>query len=68
MATADDYSFHVVGIKNSLKVLEEKLLIAETASSLESQREVLKEIHMIQKHNELLELITLRKIGNYQKD
>lgn len=58
-----DYSFHVVGIKNSLKLLEEALLVAETGPSVEAQREVLTEIHMIQKHAELLELITLRKIG-----
>ena len=68
MASADDYSFHVVGIKNALKLLEEKLLKAEIESSLNVQSEILKEIHMIEKHAELLELITLRKIGALTKD
>lgn len=63
-----DYAFHVVGIKNALKVLEEKLLVAETAPSLENQEAVLKEVHTIQGHNEMLELITLRKIGQHKKD
>lgn len=68
MASADDYSFHVVGIKNALKLLEEKLLMADTNPSPNTQQEVLKEIHMIQKHTDLLELITLRKIGAFKKD
>lgn len=63
-----DYAFYVVGIKNALKLLEEKLLKAEIDSSLKTQREILEEIHIIQKYNELLELVTLRKIGVHQKD
>lgn len=63
-----DYSFYVVGIKNALKVLEEKLLMAETNTTLEPQVEILKEIHTIQKYVELLELTTLRKIGVHKKD
>lgn len=68
MATVSDYAFHVVGIKNALKLLEEKLLVAETAPSVENEEAVLKEVHMIQSHNEMLELITLRKIGRHKKD
>ena len=63
MVNVSDYSFNVVGIKNALKILEENLLTAETNPTEEVQQEVLKEIHMIQKHTELLELITLRKLG-----
>lgn len=61
--TVSDYSFHVVGMKQALKLLEERLLTAETVPTLEAQDNVMKEIQMIQMHNEMLELITLRKIG-----
>lgn len=62
-----DYSTCVVGIKNALKALEEKLLVAETNSTMQTQDAVLKEILKIQMHNEHLELITLRKIGEFKK-
>lgn len=63
-----DYAFYIVTIKNALKLLEEKLLMAETNPSEDSREAVLKEIHRIQSANELLELITLRKIGDFAKD
>lgn len=67
-AVIADYSFHIVDIRLWLKDLEEKLLRAETASSLKAQKDILSNIQYIQGNLEILELITLRKIGALTKD